>query len=134
MFKLQEKATLQETFDFIVDKLREQGKPAYDVENERCFYGQPGGIRCAIGHLMGEGTCDNDWNVTGLVDNRVIEAPSNRDFLYEMQGAHDEAARLDSWGRDSFSAGCARKMIEVASYWEISPVSAQEWLTHAQNQ
>lgn len=131
------KDTPQETFDFVVAKLREQGEPAFVVHDDRsggaCRYQLPDGRRCAAGHLMGDDAPMNNPNTLyALVHEGVVERPRFMDLVLTMQGAHDRPAlgllTGHAWARE-----CAERMIALANRYDsgpsIDPKSAHEWLT-----
>jgi len=126
MIKLQEKETAQETFDFVVTKLREQGiGSTMTVGAETiCSYGEPGGIRCAIGHLMGDNICSIQGGVRTLLRVGFIEQPSHIDLLIDIQSAHDSAAFLES---NAFQLRCANNMITVAQRHSLDAKLAVDW-------
>lgn len=122
MITLQEKPTLQETFDFIVGKLREQGEPALN-ESETCSYGKPGGKRCAIGHIT---PCPLDavMTVDYLMAHGVIAESPNKTALKAIQRCHDMNAGLDL---DVWRKSCSYQLTRVAENYGLDPKSAQEW-------
>src|SRR6478609_7642649 len=122
MIKLQEKDTLQETFDFVVGKLREQGKPAMDDNGTQCVYGKPGAERCAIGHLMPVGS-NYRQNIAVLMKENLVERSDNVEFLSDIQLCHDRSAGLLSWKSD-----CARALVDIARFYGLNPDSAEKWL------
>ena len=132
MIVLKEKDTAQATFDFVVMKLRKQGKPSIN-ENGTCLYGSPRGLRCAIGHLMGNKAYKgNGGTVQSLIDENEVAQPKYPWLLHLMQQAHDDAASMHMKDNNLFQATCAIKLIKAAKEEKLSPQSAQDWLDSLQ--
>lgn len=70
--------TAQEMFDFVVRKLREQGKPSYNYDVGICQY-RYGALRCAAGFLI-----DDDEYRTEFED----DAPTARTFAKALDPQH----------------------------------------------
>jgi hypothetical protein len=92
-------STRQEIFDYVVQRLLQQGKRSMTGE-EGCKYRGDGGTRCALGWLipddlyrpeMDDFHCS--WNVQDLLRHGIpaITALGN-DLAYKMQRAHDHAS------------------------------------------
>lgn len=127
MIFLQEKETAQETFDFVIMKLREQGKPA--MADKVCVYGEPKGCRCAVGHLMGDQRYTGaGGSIKTLVEYNEVNQPKYYSLISEMQRAHDFPAVENENNKKDWQTACAIEMIKVAERHNLSPQSAKDWL------
>jgi hypothetical protein len=131
MLKLQEKETDQETFDFVVEKLMEQGFPS--MKGGLCVYGEPGGARCAIGHLMGDQECNRQRTIYEMIQDGLVSAPRSLLLMDALQKAHDRAA-MSAVHSLLWAKRCANNLINAAEDLDINPSKAQEWFDHVQNQ
>lgn len=89
--------TAQQVFDYVVGKIREQGKPSF--VNHRCVYRGEEGAKCAAGWLMSNALVEQlealsiVWkNWWGLRRDDVVPF-YHEDLIILLQDAHDEAAR-----------------------------------------
>ena len=91
--------TPQEIFDYVIQRLLEQGKRSM-AEEEGCKYRGDGGTRCALGWLIPDARyhaemddLDLAWNVDDLIrhDFPAIIALGH-ELACEMQRAHDQAS------------------------------------------
>lgn len=96
--------TKQEVFDYGLKKIIEQGRPSLDPDDGSCLYRGPDGVKCLVGHMLGE---DVDFNkrhsLNGIGIGRLIEMKalpegyewmadeSMQEFLGQLQNAHDHA-------------------------------------------
>lgn len=82
----------QEIFDFVYEKLKEQGEAA-TKKNVGCVYRGPGGTKCALGHLIPDEKYNptlEDITLTGVLHSQGW-SPLLYDFLNELQCCHDGA-------------------------------------------
>jgi hypothetical protein len=136
MIKLLEGETDQETFDFIVAKLREQGEPSFVQLTDSavfCVYGKNGGSRCAVGHLMGDGANESASGIRNLVVNDIVEMPRSLTLLEDIQKAHDYPVLNDRYG-NSWAKECALEMSAVAIRHRLDLKTSTDWYDHVQNQ
>ena len=119
MIVLEERETAQETFDLVVERLRKQGKHSVNGAG-LCVYGEPGGVRCAIGLLMGRHPDPGTGSLSTLVDRRRVSEPKHLDLLRCLQNDHDAS-------RKQFNVSCPTRMIETAVSFGLNPQSAVEW-------
>lgn len=82
----------QQVFDYVVNKLREQGEPCYDEECGICRY-RFNGKKCAVGHLIKDSDYTDDFEEHLVTDKVVadyfIGKQTNIKLLKELQCAHD---------------------------------------------
>lgn len=82
-------SSLQEIFDFVVTKLREQGEPSLDPVSNACLYRGPNGRKCAAGWLLPDGEQAKEgveaWNVP-YFDGFSIRA---QQLINALQDVHD---------------------------------------------
>lgn len=103
--------TKQEWFDLAVRGLAGQGwKRSADPSNPmKCLYGKPGGLRCAVGHGLGDVVVREGSMVCNLVTDGTVGVsdPVGRStgsvFLGDMQHAHD-GGHSPSFMRERFLA------------------------------
>lgn len=105
-------APKQETFDFVLTKIREQGRPSYSPEEGTCFYRGPNGTKCAVGHLIPDEIYNvfmegmNPWALRheflrAVPEGSTVEPRAGWTiFLGELQSAHDSAAKAQQVGDD----------------------------------
>lgn len=144
-------APLQEVFDFVVDFLRKQGKPA--VEGDSCTLLAYDGSQCAIGSFFkpeavnryldplasAESTLAELYQEYG--DDRIQEVrytsmggyTARFKLLEDLQAAHDEAI-LDSRpnGIDAWAPAPVRSFVKVAWAYSLDPSKAQVWLAEVE--
>ena len=88
-----EQCSVQEVFDFVVDHLRKQGRPAKS-EDEHCFYFDGvTGNRCAVGCLISSEKYEVNFEGVG-VDS--IYDGNKLDLLEFLQGIHDDY-KVEEW-------------------------------------
>lgn len=133
--------TAQETFDYVVRALAEQGGPAWGPINDRdevggCLYRAPDGRKCAFGQVL------PDELYTPSMENHYIPVVIRKigadgtdkalstqfaqwvcehlDMLRELQAAHDRAAKTTReskpklWTDPWKETGVATRLHEVA--------------------
>jgi hypothetical protein len=98
--------TKQEWFDLAVRGLAGQGWKR--SAGMKCLYGKPGGLRCAVGHGLGDVVIREGRMVSNLVaDGTVGVSDAGRStgsvFLGDMQHAHD-GGHSPSFMRERFLA------------------------------
>lgn len=145
MFDLIEKESPLATFNFVVTKLREQGKPSTCVTPSgslACAYINSDGCRCAIGHLFPDSiTPEQGRNMLGTIHQIIgveITRPQDLFILVDLQKAHDTAAfhnfedennilKLRTATDAEWCKLCAEKCVEVGRRLG-DPRVAQAWL------
>lgn len=89
----------QETFDFVMAKLHEQGGPSVisvrDAEDDGnlCRYRGENGRKCAVGHLISdEEACVGGEVMIEILNNRLGNKwnPEELEFLTGLQELHDK--------------------------------------------
>ncbi len=120
-FKITPETTNQEIFEYVVNHLRTQGKPALSSGTQKCCYRTKDGLTCAVGCLIPEELYRyhlEGRSVFGVVNNfddvanyfGVGKGRSHDDdriqMLHQLQAVHDSA---DHWSNDGLN-----KAAEVA--------------------
>jgi hypothetical protein len=94
--------TRQETFEKVVKAVIAQGRPSATIRADnsvRCLYRGPDGCKCAAGHLIP----DEDFKpamegcsaTNSIHIKEVLKRDGhNADLVFELQNAHDSAARM----------------------------------------
>jgi hypothetical protein len=91
--------TPQEIFDYVIQRLLEQGKRSMTGE-EGCKYRGDGGTRCALGWLIPDDRYHAEmddlvlaWNVQDLLRHDIPAITAlGHELAYEIQRAHDQAS------------------------------------------
>lgn len=94
--------TAQEVFDKVVAHLRQQGKKSKAATLDQCAYRGVGGLKCAVGCLIGddeysshmEGTLTHLYRLVAHEMSERYQALHQRlfghyDLLYQLQQIHD---------------------------------------------
>lgn len=134
----------QSIFDYIVNHLRLQRKPATNVDG--CVYRAGNGLMCAVGCVVPRGldadtllanTMNHDTGLTSLIDvimtkfspktknGKIAELYNqNHELLDRLQQIHDSADvspceehTLESWGNDLEVLATDRKLIFNKEQW-----------------
>ena len=87
--------SLQEVFDFVVEHLRKQGKPAKSQDGQCFYFDEETGNRCAVGCLISSDNYDDRFEGVG-VDSIYGSKENILDLLAYLQGVHDEYD-VDCW-------------------------------------
>lgn len=121
----------QEIFDFVLAKIREQGRPSYSPEGGTCYYRGPDGTKCAVGHLIPDEIYSSfmeGMNPWALRHDFVRAAPKSvtavpragwTTFLGGLQLAHDSAAKAQEDGED-FLETFEKNMKHLAEDMELT--------------
>ena len=97
---------LQETFDFVVGKIREQGCPSMKEGSISCLYRGPNGTKCAAGHVIPDEKYDSGFEGCTVIDvpyegmstklkqlyDVLSETGHNLGLLRSLQRCHDDAS------------------------------------------
>lgn len=115
---------LQETFDAVVQHLRQQGRRAVDETSNRCVYLAPDGSRCAVGALIPDG--HPGQHALGAVEDLLDEFPDLRELiaptgdhvalLHWLQLAHDDPA---SWTSSGLSESGRKRLRGIALSYHL---------------
>lgn len=84
--------TEQEVFDYVAEKIFEQGKPAYDTGQASCTY-RLGNLKCAAGHLIRDEDYKEEYKYSTwytLVENDGFPEIHER-LISKLQFAHDNS-------------------------------------------
>jgi len=84
----------QETFDYVVRHLYEQGKPALNDEMG-CMYRTENGLMCAVGCLIPDSMYDKEMEfkrIDAVLDGFTLPAfiKDNEEMLFDLQTVHDK--------------------------------------------
>ncbi len=113
----------QEIFDFVVNKLLDQGHGSTD-ERGRCMYRADNGSRCAIGWLMPDTwVAKEDFCYTGTLKKYDVRVSVEQlFFLEDLQRAHDYAALRTSMRcrRGQFAEKLEERCQEVAKTYGLN--------------
>jgi hypothetical protein len=91
-------ATAQEVFDFIVDKVIKQGKPAIQG---KCVYLTDDGLKCAAGQLLDDKELQQLKNTDSLTSSwgalvaRGFVPAEHRTLIGDLQEVHDISGPAD---------------------------------------
>lgn len=102
--------TMQETFDFVVGKIREQGCASMG-DNKSCLYRGPNGTKCAAGHVIPDDKYDpimenctvakNEFTGMNegvkLIRKVLLETGHDLQILRGLQFCHDESSRFENF-------------------------------------
>ena len=116
--------TKQELFDFVIPKLREQGKQSLGASNdaEYCRYRGDDGSMCAIGLCIPEDKYSPDFEGVSISNEgeretvrRILEAAGIPETMWhvacELQDLHDTNANWTSSGlKESAIENCRRNL------------------------
>ena len=125
---MSEPRTNQEVFDYVLEKLYEQGRPSVNPRSPKeCLYRGDAGARCAAGWLLPDDLWKQRYNAYGFaaLPAEIMDDPRmchlDVDLVVAMQDAHDDAAvacakdaRQGDWLRDWL-----RKMQGVARNFNL---------------
>ena len=106
----------QELFDFIVGRVIAQGEPS--VLNGTCQYRAPGGLKCAVGHIIPDSLYRKSMegaNLTHIVNKDL--GLTCYHMLLDLQKAHDNAG--DAHDNDDFVADFTNRAKDVAHIYEL---------------
>lgn len=102
-----EQVSVQEVFDFVVEHLRKQGRPAKS-EGGKCFYFDvETGNRCAVGCLISSDNYEERFEGVGV---ESIYGGNKIGLLQWLQGIHDDY-KAEAW---------ERKLKQVAIEYNLS--------------
>jgi len=103
--------TKQETFDFVVKAIVEQGRPAVD-QFGNCEYRTADGRKCAAGHLIPDDQYQpslEGWSVgtesvpeSKRLRDIITAAGHDADLVSALQSAHDQSASEERHGAGDF--------------------------------
>lgn len=126
--------TKQETFDIVVSALLKQGRPSMD--NVDCRYRAADGAKCAAGHLIPDEKYDPVIEGAACFmhnppptpkGDRVIrvmtilrEEGHDPNFVRDLQGAHDDAARRHRMFKYDFVKEFRVLAVQIASDYSLS--------------
>jgi hypothetical protein len=83
----------QQVFDYVVNKLREQGESCYDEEEGICKY-RFDGKKCAVGHLIKDSDYTDDFEghivTDAVVADYFTSKQANLELLRQLQFVHDD--------------------------------------------
>lgn len=118
--------TNQEMFNFVWDKLAEQGCASSTTDDFgiACLYRGPNGLKCAAGHLIPDEAYNEQDEYACVGDVQYfIDHQDEYDLLLlsELQVAHDNAAESDNFIDTLFS-----NMNMIADDFDLIPVSPQK--------
>lgn len=104
----------QQVFDYVVNKLREQGESCYDEEAGICKY-RLEGKKCAAGHLIKDSDYTDRFEGHIVTDEVVatyfMSKQTNLKLLKELQFVHD-----DQWDAgENYACSSEKGFIKVAS-------------------
>ena len=98
------KKTKQETFDYIVSNLIQQGAPSStrcSLGMINCLYRHPAGLRCAAGWCITDERYDKSMEGRSVDDVFVLSAVKDAgwdfDVVCSMQALHDNNAGDEPW-------------------------------------
>jgi hypothetical protein len=117
--------TRQAIFDTVAKALIAQGKPAIVASGGMCLYRTHDGNKCGIGHLIPDAEYSDKiegLGIDGILSNCLPIGPTvkaianavGEDFLMDLQGAHDNAAKEKDF-RPSFKV----RMRDVARKYTL---------------
>lgn len=86
--------TKQETFDTVVEHLRQQGRPAWDRGGTACLYRTSQGLKCAVGCLIPDELYEARFEGVSLTNQKVLQhilrdLGHDVNLLIELQMIHD---------------------------------------------
>ena len=109
--------SLQETFDLVLNAIRQQGQPSIDPEDEGCLYRGPNGLKCPVGHLIPDNLYDSRMEGGSANSDAVAEVLENLgynvEFCNKLQEAHDNA------DNDDFIYDFNRRMRRIAQFYKL---------------
>lgn len=98
---MQKEWTMQEAFDVAFRGVISQGAPSMDGMG-CCLYRGPNGTKCGVGHLLPDSAPSSILNGMYEIDDNYSPAAAKaraylsglgRDFLFDLQEAHDNASK-----------------------------------------
>lgn len=118
----------QEKFDFVVQKIVEQGTPC--IENGYCSYLNEKGQRCSAGWLMTEDEAKNAKDGYQYLDASIHDRIGDKDFVIVLQSAHDRAFLTEN-----FRKGWLLNMQQIAfehslDLSELQRLATNTWLSN----
>ena len=108
----------QELFDFIVGRVIAQGGPA--VLNGTCQYRAPGGLKCAVGHIIPDSLYRKNMegaNLTHIVNKDL--GLTCYHMLRDLQKAHDHAGEDHERGNGDFVIDFTSRAKDVAHIYGL---------------
>ena len=80
---------MKETFEYVLNKILEQGEPSLNKDG-KCLYRGPNGLKCAAGHLIS----DEEYNpsMEGRGARHTLSSHPHMELISQMQIAHDIAS------------------------------------------
>lgn len=142
--------SLQEIFDYVVEKLAEQGEPSFDNRQKSCMYRMKKDgkiLNCAAGFLMPQET-EEEMELIEIVEGKNFDAAievfktkgyrnlarpsvdSKLVLIIRLQRAHDGPQR------DSTKKWCAEvkeKLLEVANSFDLDETSVNKYWKEEKN-
>lgn len=115
--------THQDVFAAVWHAMAEQGMPAY--EDGTCFMRTPSeGLKCAIGCLLTDAEAAVMPNVRVTSDQFAVACPErfcdlNRNFLQEIQNAHDYSAQDTDEPLSTWLGRFQARMIKIANAYNL---------------
>lgn len=87
------KYTLQEIFDYVTDKVIQQGEQSIG-DDDQCVFISSNGNRCAVGHLLTDDIkFDETDPLSCIIGENELEIDFDKRFLlFHLQQAHDNSS------------------------------------------
>ena len=103
---------MKETFEYVLRRINEQGKPSMNDEDQ-CMYRGPDGLKCAAGHLIPDD--EYDERMEGKSALFVLSGHKHLQLIMRMQNAHDVASITP----DSFLEDFNRRMESIRKEFNL---------------
>jgi hypothetical protein len=111
--------TQQEAFDKVVINLRRQDKPSID-DKGHCLFRGPNGTKCAVGWLIPDEEYKPEFDVDGMNKWPPYFNGLTREFLIDIQKAHDTAAALQYYKNLSFTGVLEDQFRYIAAVYTLT--------------
>lgn len=123
-------------FNFVFERIVEQGRPSYDASEDQCLYRSNDGCKCGIGWLIPDGNYTPDIEGTGVADPSVTKLIGLRfgrasgtfdtKFLDRIQCAHDRSTPSCARSKKDFVSVFIGHMRAIAGDYNLSTAVIDE--------